>query len=131
MGQGHRVHQTGTLQWCRICGAYGQSRFRDLQGRCTGPARGGPREGQLSRLLAGRHPLTGEFLVVCGCRLKVNETQDLAGGMCQGRQTQDRGGGICHRRERQDRGGWMSAGREREDGTIVQQVCEVNLMTVE
>ena len=56
-GTGHRLLRSGALTWCRICGAYAQVRLRSLRFPCTGSAAGGPRAGQLARLLRGEHPV--------------------------------------------------------------------------
>ena len=57
----HRLRSAGEVLWCDNCGAYGQSRFKDLKEPCRGgdSAAMGPRKGQLTALRDGRHPLTG------------------------------------------------------------------------
>ena len=61
-GSGHRLMQSGSLTWCRVCGCYGEMRCLALRSACSGSAQGGPRAGQLARLRNGRHPISGEFL---------------------------------------------------------------------
>ena len=56
-GKGHVVYRSGTLHWCRICGAYAEQRLKSLKESCQGAAGKGPRAGQLARLLKGEHPL--------------------------------------------------------------------------
>ena len=60
-GRGHVLMQTAAVTWCRVCGAYGESRIRNLRKPCDGPA-GGAKESQLRRLLAGIHPVSGQPL---------------------------------------------------------------------
>ena len=63
LGIGHDLRRSGALVWCRICGAYGELRFKHLKRACEGEAGNGMRAGQLSRLLRGFHPLKkGEAL---------------------------------------------------------------------
>ena len=57
LGIGHDLRRSGALVWCRICGAYGELRFKAVKGPCKGEASNGMRAGQLSRLLRGFHPL--------------------------------------------------------------------------
>ena len=56
-GPGHVLFQSGALTWCRVCGAYGEHRFKALKLPCAGAAGKGMRAGQLTRLLRGEHPL--------------------------------------------------------------------------
>ena len=56
-GKGHRVFMSGSLYWCRTCGAYAEFRFKSLKEACPGEADGGPRAGQLARMVKGEHPL--------------------------------------------------------------------------
>ena len=60
----HTLLATGPVTWCRVCGAYADARVRGLRGRCAGPpaGRGGSGRTSLRRLLAGRHPLSGEHI---------------------------------------------------------------------
>ena len=60
----HALLVTGSVTWCRSCGAYADARVRGLRGRCSGPpvGRGGSGRTSLRRLMAGCHPLTGEPL---------------------------------------------------------------------
>ena len=60
----HALLVTGTVTWCRTCGAYADARVRSFRGRCTGPplGRGGSGRTSIRRLLAGCHPLSGEHL---------------------------------------------------------------------
>ena len=62
LGPGHDLLRSGAIVWCRICGAYGELRFKDLKVLCTGPTTG-MRASQLARLKKGEHPLrNGERL---------------------------------------------------------------------
>ena len=62
VGSGHVIVRSGTLLWCRRCGAYAEERLKSLKVACGGPPGKGPRAGQLSRLLRGLHPLKKEQL---------------------------------------------------------------------
>ena len=57
----HALLITGSVTWCRTCGAYADLRVRGLRGRCPGPPTGPGGSGRtaLRRLLEGRHPLSG------------------------------------------------------------------------
>ena len=57
-GRGHELMLTGAITWCRLCGAYGESRMRKLHQPCNGPAHGSSAT-QLRRLSAGIHPVSG------------------------------------------------------------------------
>ena len=59
----HNLLASSTVTWCRVCGAYADSRTRGILRRCPGPpGRGGSGRTSLRRLLAGRHPRTNEVL---------------------------------------------------------------------
>ena len=60
----HALLVTGSVTWCRTCGAYADARVRSFRGRCTGPplGRGGSGRTSIRRLLAGCHPLSGEHM---------------------------------------------------------------------
>ena len=56
LGVGHNFFASGALIWCPRCGAYGEHRFVALKAPCSGMAEK-ERQGQLSRLVKGEHPL--------------------------------------------------------------------------
>ena len=60
----HALLVTGSVTWCRTCGAYADARVRGLRGRCFGPpvGRGGSGRTSIRRLMAGCHPLSGEHM---------------------------------------------------------------------
>ena len=60
----HALLVTGSVTWCRVCGAYADARVRGLRGRCSGPPlrRGGSGRTSIRRLMAGCHPLSGEHM---------------------------------------------------------------------
>ena len=59
----HALLVTGSVTWCRTCGAYADARVRGLRGRCAGPpGRGGSGRTSIRRLLASCHPLSGECI---------------------------------------------------------------------
>ena len=60
-GLGHLLFLSGALVWCKICGCYGEKRFKDLKRACQGPAVGG-RASMLLRLLRGLHPVSKQPL---------------------------------------------------------------------
>lgn len=57
--QGHAVMRTGPMFWCLHCGCHAEARVVGLRARCTRrPVSVGP----WRRLLAGKHPATGQWL---------------------------------------------------------------------
>ena len=61
----HRSHclkLSGSLVWCKLCGAYADQRVKAFKKPCRGPEKVRSKAGQLVRLRQGRHPTTGEAL---------------------------------------------------------------------
>ena len=58
-GRGHSVF-SGTLYSCEQCGAYAEQRFKAPKLPCQGSEAPSQREGQLSRMRRGLHPLKHE-----------------------------------------------------------------------
>ena len=52
----------GTLLFCRVCGAFGSTRLKELLGDCQ---RSCSRSATLNDLLDGRHPVTKQYVGVC------------------------------------------------------------------
>ena len=59
-GRRHCLFTAGGLAWCRVCGCYGDERFRGLGKPCPGATTS--KVGQIRRLRAGLHPVTKEWL---------------------------------------------------------------------
>ena len=60
----HSIRLSGSLVWCYNCGCYGQERIKSLKLKCSGPSKVKSKAGQLAQMKKGRHPLTGQELVM-------------------------------------------------------------------
>ena len=60
----HRIIDTGSFLYCRVCGVYGVDKGYSLRQKCKGKFvdSANTTGGQLSRLRRGIHPLTGKRL---------------------------------------------------------------------
>ena len=61
-GQGHNLRQSGMLIWCKICGRFGEERFREdgLGRKCSGDP--GQYATQLNNLRRAQHPYKDRLL---------------------------------------------------------------------
>ena len=64
--ESHRIIDTGTFLYCRVCGVYGVDKGFNLRKRCKGKFVDSAVKtgGQLSRLRRGLHPLSGKRLLL-------------------------------------------------------------------